>query len=130
MIYDITYQDYLGNKFSSNNVSEIEFVRLKAYANQAVEIMIDEILPRWSRDFTGMQDVISTIKDCIVQQVEYLKNIGMNQIDTGQVRKSESMEGYSIQFESIVANGVTVCPTIKNALESVFRANGLMYRGL
>lgn len=126
----MTYQDYITNKFSSKDIKETDFYRANAYAEQSITALINNLIPIWKQQ--NSDTVKAAITDATVQQIEYLNKNGMQSIDGGRVRKRESLEGYSIEWETttVQVNGMQVVNTAVLCLENAFRLEGLMFRGL
>lgn len=121
------YQSYLDNRFSSGSVEQIDFTRYEAYATQAIEYLIDTIVPYWVKG-SYPQSVNMAIEDATVQQIEYLNNGALKRIESGVIRKRESMEGYSIEFDIITIGGMQIASTAYQCLHDAFMKAGLMNR--
>lgn len=121
----MTYQEYLSNPFSTE-IKETDFPRLQAYAKVGIDFMISKLVADWVKTDICKAD----IDNAIVQQIGFINSVGINELLSGRIVKSESLDGYSRSYDYLQIDNVFVSLMAKQTLEVAFRAKGLMYRGV
>lgn len=121
----MTYQEYLSSPYAVN-IDEQDFPRYYAYAKVAINQVIDSLVAHWI-DTSPCKEAID---EAIAQQIAVIHDVGISNMVSGKIVKSESMDGYSQTYDYVMSGDTLISVTAKYTLECAFRKKGLMYRGV